>query len=151
MFIESSSINIFRVGYNYRMKVLFICNSNVFRSQMAEAFFNKYTKKSIAKSAALIKPQEKMHALVVRAMEVKGIDISNNISKIINQQMVDRADLVVLFESELKRNFKFNKKIEVWNVPDVVAKEKDERLYIEFVKVRDMIEEKVKELLFRIE
>jgi len=118
---------------------------------MAEAFFNKYTKKSIAKSAALIKPQEKMHALVVRAMEVKGIDISNNISKIINQQMVDRADLVVLFESELKRNFKFNKKIEVWNVPDVVAKEKDERLYIEFVKVRDMIEEKVKELLFRIE
>ncbi len=59
------------------MKVLFLCSSNIFRSQMAEAFFNTYAKKHHSESAALHTPQNNMHALVVRAMKEKGIEISH--------------------------------------------------------------------------
>lgn len=118
---------------------------------MAEAFFNKYSKKNKAESAALIKPQDKMHVLVIRAMEEKGVDISNNKSKKVSDDMIKEADIIILMNPVLKEFIKLNKKIEVWNIPDVIAKETDEHLYPEFVKARDVIENKVKELIARID
>lgn len=132
------------------MKILFLCSSNIFRSQIAEAFFNHYTKSNLAESAALIKPQEKMHALVVRAMKEIGIDISKNTSKKVTQDMLDRADLLILMNPTLKEYVKEDKLIEIWKIPDVVARETDEHLYPEFCKVRDIIEQKVKDLIKRI-
>ncbi|MCH7568079.1 MAG: hypothetical protein IIA87_01540 [Nanoarchaeota archaeon] len=133
------------------MGILFLCKSNVFRSQMAEAFFNKYSKNSKAESAALIKSQDKMHKFVVRAMKEKGIDISKNISKKVTTKMINKADLIILIDPELKESFHINKKVEVWNIPDVVAKETDEYLYSEFIKARDIIEKKVRELITKID
>lgn len=133
------------------MKVLFLCSANIFRSQMAEVFFNKYSKKNVAESAALIKPQEKMNALVVRAMKEEGLDISKNISKKVTQNMLDHADILILMNPSLKEYLKENKPIEVWEIPDIVAKETDEHLYPEFVKARDIIESKVKKLVKRLE
>lgn len=131
------------------MKILFLCGSNVSRSQMAEALFNKYSKKNKAESAALIKSQDKMHSLVVKAMKEKDIDISKKISKQVTKEMIDEADLIILMDSSLKLEIK-NKKIEVWNIPETIAKETDIHLYPEFVKARDMIEDKIKELVRRI-
>ena len=58
------------------MKILFLCKWNLFRSQIAEAFFNKYSKKDKAISASFRIPDRKSHKLVIRAMQEKGIDIS---------------------------------------------------------------------------
>ena len=140
------------------MNILFLCASNVTRSQMAEAFFNKYSKNHKAKSAALVKSQEKMHALVIRAMKERGIDISKNISKKITEEMLVAADMIVLMNKnlkmhieELKKHIKPNAKIEIWDIPDIVAKETDEYLYPEFCRIRDITEEKIKKLLNKIE
>lgn len=132
------------------MNVLFLCSSNIFRSQIAEAFLNTYAKQSKAESAALHTPQNNMHALVVRAMKEKGIDISHQKSKKLTQKLTKWADLIILMNANLKFSNK-EKLIEVWNIPDIVAKETDEHLYPDFVKVRDMIENKVRDLIKRIE
>ncbi len=61
-------------------KVLFLCIHNSARSQMAEAFLNKYGNgKFIAESAGL--EAGKLNPLVVTAMKEEGIDISGNATK----------------------------------------------------------------------
>lgn len=61
-------------------KVLFICVHNSARSQMAEAFLNKYGgDKFIAESAGL--EPGKLNPIVVDAMKEIGIDISANQTK----------------------------------------------------------------------
>ncbi len=128
------------------MNVLFLCGANIFRSQMAEGFFNTYTKNSRADSAALLAPQEKMHALVVRAMKEKGIDISHQYSKKVTQNMIQTADKVIVMHPNLLLYYQ-GKTPEVWNITDIVAKETDEHLYPQFQKARNKIETKVKELI----
>ena len=91
-----------------------------------------------------------MHKLVVRAMAEKGIDITDNKSKKITKKMIEEADIVILVNPDLKNLVKIAKKVEVWNIQDVIAKEDDEHIYLEFTKVRDMVEGKVKELLIKI-
>ena len=130
--------------------VVFVCSSNIFRSQIAEAFFNKYSKKHKAQSAALIKPQEKMHKLVVRAMKDKGVDISKNKSKLLNKDMINEANLIILMNQNLKNLLQTTKKTEIWNIPDIIAGEDDESKYKEFIKTRDKIEEHVKNLVRKI-
>ena len=139
------------------MNILFLCSSNIFRSQMAEAFFNRFSKEHRAESAALVKPQEKMHALIIRAMKEEGVDISQNKSKKLQEEMLRKADVVVFmnknltcFLDSLKPNLKLRAKIEFWDIPDVIAKETDEHLYSEFVKSREIIKEKVSNLLREI-
>ena len=62
------------------IKVLFVCIHNSARSQMAEAFLNKYgSGKYIAESAG-IEPG-KLNPVVVEAMKEDGIDISQNKTK----------------------------------------------------------------------
>ncbi len=117
---------------------------------MAEAFFNEYSKTHKAESAAVVKPQEKMHKLVVRAMKERGIDISKNISKKVTKKMINESDRIILMNPDLENLIKINKKVEIWNIPDVIATEDDEYIYPKFIKIRDMIERKVKELLIKI-
>lgn len=62
------------------MKVLFVCVHNSARSQMAEAFLNKYGGgKFVAESAG--SRAGKLNPIVVQAMSEIGIDISRNETK----------------------------------------------------------------------
>ena len=76
-------------------KVLFVCVENAGRSQMAEAFANKYGKDKLTASSASNKPADKVNPMVVEAMKEKDIDISINKPKLITFQMAQDADLVV--------------------------------------------------------
>ena len=64
--------------------------------------------------------------------------------------MIEQTDLIILMNANLKFPFK-EKPVEVWDIPDIVAKETDEHLYPDFVKARDIIERKVKDLIKRLE
>ncbi len=61
-------------------KVLFVCIHNSARSQMAEAFVNKYGQGEIVAESAGLEPG-KLNPIVVEAMKDIGIDISNNPTK----------------------------------------------------------------------
>ncbi|HXB28312.1 MAG TPA: arsenate reductase ArsC [Puia sp.] len=58
-----------------RRKVLFVCIHNSARSQMAEAFLNKYGKGQYEAESAGIEPG-KMNPNVVKVMQEVGIDLS---------------------------------------------------------------------------
>jgi protein-tyrosine-phosphatase len=136
------------------MKILFLCKSNVTRSQMAEAFFNHLNKNMNikAESAALLMPQEKMHKLVARVMAERGIDISRNKSKKVTDEMIKNANRIILMNPDLlglSEKFQIpGEKIEVWNVPDVVANENQENLE-RFRRARNLIEEKIRWMVYR--
>jgi len=76
-------------------RILFVCVENAGRSQMAEAFANKYGKDKFIVSSAGNKPADKINPIVVEALKEKGIDISMNKPKLLTFQMVQDADLIV--------------------------------------------------------
>ena len=76
-------------------KILFVCVENAGRSQMAEAFANKYGKDKIIASSAGNKPADEVNPIVVEALREKGIDISANKPKMLTFQMAQDADLIV--------------------------------------------------------
>ena len=63
------------------MKVLFVCQANVGRSQMAEAYYNFHTQSSDVRSVGVEDFREKYHhrptAKIIDTMLEKGINISN--------------------------------------------------------------------------
>ncbi|MEA3354176.1 MAG: arsenate reductase ArsC [Campylobacterota bacterium] len=61
-------------------KVLFVCIHNSARSQMAEAFLNRYSEGMFEAYSAGIEPGT-LNPLVVKAMAQKDIDISKNETK----------------------------------------------------------------------
>jgi protein-tyrosine-phosphatase len=82
------------------MKVLFICYGNVARSQMAEAYYNKYTNSNNAQSAGVgygIKGRYTHPASdVVKVMLEEDIDVSKKEVKAITREMIDKADKIIV-------------------------------------------------------
>ncbi len=76
-------------------KILFVCVENAGRSQMAEAFANKYGKDKFVIFSAGNKPAETVNPVVVEVMKEKGIDISANKPKLLTFQMAQDSDLIV--------------------------------------------------------
>jgi arsenate reductase len=81
-------------------KILFICYGNVARSQMAEAYYNKYTNSNNASSAGVSmysKDKYKRPASeVIKVMLEDGIDISNQTVKKITPEMVNEYDKLIV-------------------------------------------------------
>ncbi|HAU31744.1 MAG: Protein tyrosine phosphatase [Desulfotomaculum sp. 46_296] len=77
-----------------KKKVVFICRGNSCRSQMAEGFAKKlYGDQWEAHSAGTV--PEGVNPNAVSVMDEVGIDISGNKSKVLDQALLNSADLVV--------------------------------------------------------
>jgi arsenate reductase len=77
-----------------KKKVIFICRGNSCRSQMAEGFARKlYGDQWEAHSAGTA--PEGVNPNAVSVMSEVGIDISKNESKVLDQALLNSADLVV--------------------------------------------------------
>lgn len=106
------------------MKILFVCRGNVARSQMAEAYYNFFTKSKDAQSAGVLdftplkygKPTE----MVVQIMKEDGIDISKQKVKYITKEMVENSDkIIVMCKKEECPEFLLNSnKITFWDIDD---------------------------------
>jgi arsenate reductase (thioredoxin) len=124
--------------------VLFVCVENAGRSQMAEAFARKY---GLISSSAGTVPSQKINPTVVRAMGEKGIDISRNKPKMLTEEMIERADLVVTMGCSVEEVCprpvlaKMRKKLIDWNLADPKGKSLEE-----VRKIRDEIEANVRAL-----
>jgi arsenate reductase len=69
---------------NKKIRVLFLCTSNVARSQMAEALLKKYAGDRFEVYSAGLEPKE-IHPYTRKVLEEIGIDISDQYSKDIRQ------------------------------------------------------------------
>ena len=75
--------------------VLFVCVENAGRSQMAEGFFRKYAPRGYVTLSAGTKPSGEINPLAVEVMKEVGIDISNQKSKEITEDMMRDSEKIV--------------------------------------------------------
>lgn len=101
-------------------KVLFICEGNMMRSQMAEAFYNTLTGTHDATSAgALDVDRGHISKRAREVMDEVGIDTSHLKPKQVTEQMVEEADKIILFPTNFMPEYAKNSpKAERWEVVD---------------------------------
>ena len=80
--------------------VLFVCQANVGRSQMAEGFYNFFTHSDFASSAGVIDVRHKYDShlpdAAVEAMKERGVDISHQQIKLLTPELCQQARRVVV-------------------------------------------------------
>jgi protein-tyrosine-phosphatase len=125
-------------------KVLIVCDENAGRSQMAEAFDQKYG--LLASSAGTI-PSDKVNETVVQVMKEVNLDLSSAKPKMLTQRMVEEADLVVTMGCSVEAVYpkpivaQMKKKLIDWHLDDPKGKSVDE-----VRQIRDKIELKIQML-----
>ena len=132
------------------LKVLFVCIHNSARSQMAEAFFNKYAQSGDNAQSAGIEPGT-LNPYVVRVMSEKGFDISSNKVKgafDLYKQGRLYSHVITVCDAEAAQKcpiFPGVRKVIMWSFPDPSTfVGSDEEIMEQVRVVRDTIEEKVK-------
>jgi SanA protein len=134
------------------MKILFVCEGNVNRSQMAGTMFKSFVPYADVHTAGTI--ADKAGKLVsdvtnegVVAMREIGFDMRSNTITKLTPKMVEDADTVILIEPILggpvPEYLKHSPKLEKWTVPDPGYRQ------ITYEGARDMMK-KVKYLVFRV-
>ena len=128
-------------------KILFVCVENAGRSQIAEGFFRKYAPDGFVAVSAGTKPVNNLNPIAVEAMKEVGIDISQQKSKLISNEMIDESESVVNMGCMDKESCPalFVEDISDWGIEDPKGKT------VEKVrKIRDVIEGNVKELIKKL-
>lgn len=102
------------------MNVLFVCEGNKMRSQMAEAFYNQLTGTQNASSAGAIADDgTQISQRCIDVMNEVGIDMTDRRSTLLTQELVTRADKLMLFPTDYMPDFaKDADNVEVWDVAD---------------------------------
>ncbi len=126
-------------------KVLFVCVENSFRSQIAEAYFNKYAPSGWAATSAGLTPAEEVHQNAVRLMLEEGIDISRKKPQILTRDLQEKVDVAVIVCSSNLCPVVYTRHVEEWNTPDPAKMPLDEAR-----KIRDSIKTKVLDLIERV-
>ena len=128
-------------------KILFVCVENAGRSQIAEGFFKKYVPEGFEAVSAGTKPVDNLNPIAIEAMKEIGIDISNQKSKLVTNEMINDSESVVNMGCMDKESCPalFVEDIADWGIEDPKGKS------IEQVRqIRDTIESKIKELVTKI-
>jgi arsenate reductase (thioredoxin) len=127
--------------------ILFVCIENAGRSQMAEGFLNKYAPKGYEAISAGTKPVSQINPLAVEVMKEVGIDVNNQKSKELTEDMIRNSTTIVNMGCMEKESCPtlFLHNLLDWNIED--PKDKP----IEKVRdIRDEIDQRVKELVASI-
>ena len=127
--------------------ILFVCVENAGRSQMAEGFFNKSPPEGYRAVSAGTKPVSQINPVVIDVMREVGIDISNQKSKEITEDMMRNSFKTVNMGCMDKESCPtiFLPNVIDWNLEDPKGKS------FERVKeIRDEIDQRVKELVASI-
>jgi arsenate reductase len=126
-------------------RVLFVCVANSCRSQIAEAFTRMHGAGAIEPYSAGSKASGQVNLKAVTSMREVGYDLSRHASKSLPDIPAVEYDVAVTMGCGDACPTVRAKKREEWNIPDPKALPPEE-----FRKVRDQIEQKVRELLTRL-
>ena len=120
------------------MNILFVCNGNVSRSQVAETMFNRLSEHRATSAGTAVRhlkaesltiktwsesPRASVTPrIVLELMLEKGFDLSNNVLKQVTPEMVDAADRVILMPGRIPAEVFLaqSDKAEVWDITDPV-------------------------------
>jgi protein-tyrosine-phosphatase len=106
------------------MKILFVCDHNVLRSQLASALFNKLACKHYSVSAGIIasnagKRPGDVDSNVPAIMSSLGLNTVGNKVKKLTRQMVNSADIIIVMaDSEWPDYLKSSGKGRTWGITD---------------------------------
>jgi arsenate reductase (thioredoxin) len=124
--------------------ILFVCVENAGRSQMAEGFFNKNAPEGYRAISAGTKPVSQINPVVIEVMKEVGIDISNQKSKEITEDMMRNSFKTVNMGCMVKESCPtlFLPDVLDWNLEDPKGKSVEK-----VTELRDQIDQRVKELV----
>jgi arsenate reductase (thioredoxin) len=123
--------------------ILFVCNENSARSQMAEAFFNHLNKNPgyIGVSAGL-KKTDAIRPYALDVMKEKGIDMSAQKPKILTFEMINDAYRIYTMGCIKSCPAAPPEKTFDWELEDPAGKPIED-----YRRIRDDVEDKVKKLI----
>ncbi len=130
-----------------KTRILFICQHNSGRSQIAEAYLNRFYGDRFEVESAGLEPAEAVNPLVVRVMKEEGFDLSEkkpqSVFDLFKQGRLYEHVITVCHESESKCPvFPGITKRWHWPFPDPAAVEGTETEKLEEVRrIRDMIKD----------
>jgi len=127
---------------NGRKRILFICQENARRSQMAQAFLEYYGKERFDVQSAGNSPASRIDPVVIEVMAERGIDIAYRRPKAYGEICQAEFDLIVQMGCEIQCPAGYGSTIENWDLEDPKGKSKED-----LSKIRDQIEHRVKNLI----
>jgi arsenate reductase (thioredoxin) len=125
--------------------VLFVCVENSNRSQMAEAFARLHGADSVIAYSSGSKPSGKVNPRAIEFMRERGYDLAKHSSKSLDQIPDLEYDAAITMGCGDNCPMVRTKLREDWNIPDPKELPTDD-----FRKVRDLIEQKVMNLIARL-
>ena len=126
----------------HKPTVLFVCVHNAGRSQMAAGFMKHLGKDRVEVLSAGSAPKDSINTIAIEAMAELGIDIANNVPKVLTPEAVQASDAVVTMGCGDACPFYPGKRYEDWVLDDPAGQG------IESVRViRDEIKLRVETLL----
>ena len=131
------------------VKILFICDGNVARSQEAEIFLNDLSEGKHTAMSAGVNPKigKPIDPLVIQVMKEVGYSMDESVRKPIDESSVANADVVVSFKPahELPDFVRHHGNVQYWDVADPA------RQSVAFHRhIRDLVKSKVESLLASI-
>ena len=121
--------------------VLFVCNHNAGRSQMAQAFFERKAPADCRAESAGSQPARQIWPEVIDAMNEVGLDISGRKPKRLSVEMQLHADWAVTMGCGDACPY-VPTRVDDWDIPDPAG-----RPIEEVRRIRDMVENRVGELV----
>jgi arsenate reductase len=121
--------------------VLFVCTHNAGRSQIAQAFFERYAPADIRAESAGQEPAPAIWPNVVEAMREVGIDISNRKPKKLDLEMQLHADWAITLACRGTCPY-VPALVEDWDIPDPAGKTLED-----VREIRDLLDERIREFV----
>ncbi|HEX9236701.1 MAG TPA: arsenate reductase ArsC [Actinomycetota bacterium] len=126
-------------------EVLFVCVHNAGRSQMAAALLDHYAHGRVRVRSGGSDPGERINPAVATAMAEVGFDISRELPKLVTDEAVRAADVVVTMGCGDACPIYPGKRYEDWELDDPAGKTLEE-----VRPIRDEIDRRVRALLAQL-
>jgi arsenate reductase len=122
--------------------VLFVCIHNAGRSQMAAGYMKDLSGGRVEVLSAGSEPKDQINPVAIQVMAEEGIDIANNVPRILTTEAVRESDVVITMGCGDVCPVFPGKRYEDWELTDPAGRPVDE-----VRPIRDDIKQRVENLL----